>query len=413
MSFSLADRFSQLGAESAFEVLTAARAREALGRDVVHFEIGQPDVQAPAHVIEAGVRALRDGRTGYAPAAGLPELRDAVARYMARRDVHATAEQAIITPGPKAALFAAMAGVTRPGDDVLAPSVGFPAYTHITRFLDARPVYYDLDAGRGFALAVEALEARVTPNTRVLILNAPHNPTGSIIARHELPVIAEFVQRHDLTVITDEIYGDLQFDGAFASLAALPGMAERTIIVDGLSKNFAMTGWRLGYAVVPGGHGAAFERFVTHNFSCTSTFVQVGALAALTGPTDEVEASRARYAARAERVARTLDALPGVRCHAPQGAFYAFPDLRRLVAGTGLTSRELARRALDEFDVAVLPGTAFGPGGEGFLRIAYLQPDDVLNRGLDRLAACLRAVARTDTVAEEGRSRPGAPMPAR
>ncbi len=393
MPFTLADRFSQLGAESAFETLAAARAREAQGHDVVHFEIGQPDVHAPPHVVEAAVRALRDGRTGYAPAAGLPELRDVVAGYMTRRGVPATAEQAIITPGPKAALFAAMAGVVRPGDEVLAPSVGFPAYTHITRFLDGRVAYYDLDADHGFAVTVDALEAGVTMHTRVLMLNAPHNPTGGIIARHELPAIADFVQRHDLTVITDEIYGDLQFDGDFASLASLPGMAERTIVVDGLSKNFAMTGWRLGYAVVPAGHGAAFERFVTHNFSCTSTFVQVGALAALTGPTDEVDASRARYAARARRVARALDALPGVTCHAPRGAFYAFPDLRGLMAGTGLTSRDLARRALEDFDVAVLAGTAFGPGGEGFLRIAYLQPDDVLDRGLERLAACFRGVA--------------------
>ncbi|HEX8726018.1 MAG TPA: pyridoxal phosphate-dependent aminotransferase [Gemmatimonadaceae bacterium] len=408
MPFTLADRFSQLGAESAFEMLAAARAREAMGRDVVHFEIGQPDVQAPPHVIEAGVRALREGRTGYAPAAGLPELRDAVARTMAHRDVHATAEQAIITPGPKAALFAAMASVIRPGDDVLAPSVGFPAYTHITRFLDARPVYFDLDVERGFAVTVDALEARVTPGTRVLMLNAPHNPTGGIIARAELPAIADFARRHDLTVITDEIYGDLQFDGDFASIAALPDMADRTIIVDGVSKNFAMTGWRLGYAVVPAGHGAAFERFVTHNFSCTSTFVQLGALAALTGPVDAVDASRARYAARARRVARTLGAVPGVSCHTPGGAFYAFPDVRRVLAGSGLTSRDLARKALDEFDVAVLPGTAFGPGGEGFLRLAYLQPDDVLDRGLARLAACLQAVAAAGPAAE-GRRRAEAP----
>ncbi len=402
MPFSLADRFSQLGAESAFETLAAARAREALGHDIVHFEIGQPDVQAPGNVVEAAVRALRDGHTGYAPAAGLPELRDAVARYMARRHVRATAEQAIIAPGPKAALFAAMAAVIRPGDDVLSPSVGFPAYTHITRFLDGRVVHYDLDAEHGFAVSADELEARVTPRTRVLMLNAPHNPTGGIIPRDALPAIAEFVQRHDLTVITDEIYGDLQFDGDFASLAALPGMAERTIVVDGLSKNFAMTGWRLGYAVVPPGHGAAFERFVTHNFSCTSTFVQIGALAALTGPDDDVIASRDRYASRARHVARTLDALPGVTCHTPRGAFYAFPDLRALVAGTGLTSRQIATRALDEFDVAVLPGTAFGPGGEGFLRLAYLQPDDVLDRGLSRLAACCAAI-RDGSAALSGR----------
>jgi aspartate/methionine/tyrosine aminotransferase len=390
--FPLADRFSELGAESAFEVLAAARTREAQGRDVVHFEIGQPDVQAPAHVVEAGVRALREGRTGYAPAAGLPELRAAVAHYAAARDLRVSAEQAIITPGPKAALFAAMAAVIRPGDEVLAPSVGFPAYTHITRFLDGLVARYDLDAGRGFALDVDELERRVGPRTRVLMLNAPHNPTGGIIPRADLPAIAEFISRHDLVAITDEIYGDLQFDGDFASLAALPGMAERTIVVDGLSKNFAMTGWRLGYAIVPAEHSAAFERFVTHNFSCTSTFVQLGALAALTGPMDEVVASRRRYAARAAHVARTLQAMPGVQCRTPGGAFYVFPDLRELLAGTGLTARAVAERALRDFDVAVLPGTAFGPGGEGFLRLAYLQPDDVLDRGLARLAACCAAI---------------------
>ncbi|HEU4988223.1 MAG TPA: pyridoxal phosphate-dependent aminotransferase [Gemmatimonadaceae bacterium] len=388
----LSDRFSDLSPESAFEVLAAAGAREKLGRSIVHFEIGQPDIQPPAHVIEATVRALREGKTGYAPAAGLPELREAVAQYMKRRHVPATAEQAIIAPGPKAALFAAMASVIRPGDEVLAPSVGFPAYTQITRFLDGRTTYYDLDASRHFAVRVEELERHVTPKTRVLMLNAPQNPTGGIIGRDELPAIAEFAARHDLTVITDEIYGDLQFDGDFASIAALPGMAERTIVVDGLSKNFAMTGWRLGFALVPPGQGAAFERFVTHNFSCTSTFVQVGALAALTGPFDEVAAARARYAERAQHVAGVLDALPGVSCHTPGGAFYAFPDLRELLAGTGITSRELARRALEEYDVAVLPGTAFGPGGEGFIRIAYLQPDEVLELGLRQLAACFAAV---------------------
>ncbi len=392
MTFALADRFSALGAESAFEVLAAARAREALGREIVHFEIGQPDVQAPPHVIEAAVRALREGKTGYAPAAGLMELRDAIARYHARRDLHVAAEQAIVTPGPKAALFAAMASVIRPGDDVLTPSVGFPANTHITRFLDGRTVPYDLNAERGFAVEVAELERRVTPRTRVLMLNAPHNPTGGIIPRAELPAIADFAGRHDLTVITDEIYGDLQFDDDFASIAAVPGMADRTIVVDGLSKNFAMTGWRLGYAIVPREHVAAFDRFVTHNFSCTSTFVQLGALAALTGPTDSVAASRRRYAARAAHVTQALGALPGVTCHAPRGAFYAFPDLRRLLAGTGLTSRAVSKRALEEFDVAVLPGSAFGPGGEGFLRLAYLQPDDVLDRGLARLAACIAAI---------------------
>ncbi len=392
MPLELADRFSELGAESAFEVLAAARAREALGRDVVHFEIGQPDVQAPPHVVEAAVRALREGKTGYAPAAGLPELRGAIARHHASRGLRLSAEQAIVTPGPKAALFAAMAGVIRPGDEVLTPSVGFPANTHITRFLDGRAVYYDLDAARGFAVDAGELERRVTPRTRVLMVNAPHNPTGGIIPRAELPAIADFARRHGLVVITDEIYGDLQYDGDFASIAALPGMADRTIVVDGLSKNFAMTGWRLGYALVPAEHAPAFERFATHNFSCTSTFVQLGALAALTGPDDAVVESRRRYAVRAARVTAALDALPGVACHTPGGAFYAFPDLRELLAGTGLTSRDVSARALEQFDVAVLPGSAFGPGGEGFLRLAYLQPDDVLDRGLERLAACLAAI---------------------
>lgn len=391
MPLSLAPRFAALAEESAFRFLAAARARESQRHHVIHFEIGQPDAQAPAHVVEAAVRALHDGKAGYAPAGGIPELREAITRYVRRRNLHIEPAQALVAPGPKAALFAAMAGVLAPGDALLTPSVGFAAYTEIAHFLDARPVYYDLDADAGFAVRVEELERRVTPRTRVLMLNAPHNPTGGIIGRDELPALAEFAVRHDLTVITDEIYGDLQYDGAFASIAALPGMAERTIVVDGLSKNFAMTGWRLGYLVLPTGLGPAFERFATHNFSCTSTFVQLGAVAALDGPTREVEASRARYAARARRVARLLDALPGVRCHVPQGAFYAFPDIRELLAGTGLTSADVAERALQEFDVAVLPGTAFGSAGEGFLRLAYLQPDAVLDEGVQRLGACLAA----------------------
>jgi aspartate/methionine/tyrosine aminotransferase len=344
-------------------------------------------------VVDAGIRAIRDGRTAYAPAAGIPELREAVAAHARGRGINAAARQVVITPGAKTAVFAALASVLEPGDEVLTPAIGFPSYTEIPRFLGATPAYYALDARRGFAIDVDDLAARITPRTRALIVNAPHNPTGGTLSRAALARLADIAIAHDLAVITDEIYADLQYNGDFTSLASLPELAGQVVVVDGLSKNFAMTGWRLGYAIVPAAHAPAFERFAIHNFSCTNTFVQVAAVAALTGPQDAVIAARNTYADRATRVASALAQVPGVRCHRPRGAFYAFPDVRDLLAQSGLTTRELAARALDEFDVAVLPGTAFGAAGEGFLRVAFLQPSPQLEQGLDRLARCLTSVA--------------------
>jgi aspartate aminotransferase len=393
MSLSLSTNFSRLDGESAFDTLRAARAREALGKDIVHLEIGQPDFTAPPHVIEAGINALRDGHTRYAPSAGLPVLREAVAAAFVRRGVNATAEQIIVTPGAKNALFCALSGLVESGDEVLMPSIGFPSYAQIVRFLGGKPVYHDLDAERGFPIDVARIAASITPRTRVLVLSSPHNPTGSAATRHEIEQLAELALAHDLAVVTDEIYADLQYDGQFVSIASIPELAARTVIVDGLSKNFAMTGWRLGYAVVPLRHAGAFERFATHNFSCTAPFTQLAAVAALNGPQTSVLAARDEYARRAALMVGTLARLPGVRCHQPRGAFYAFPDLRALLAGTGLTTKEVAKLALDDFDVAVLPGTAFGAAGEGFLRLSFAQPAPVLERGLDRLAQCLATLS--------------------
>jgi aspartate aminotransferase len=388
-----AARLDTLGTEQAYVVLAAARRLEAQGHKVVHLEIGEPDMPTPPHVVEAGVRALQEGRTRYALAAGVPELRDAIATSLAARGVRVTAENVVVTPGAKPMLFCSALALVAPGDEVLCPDPGFPIYESVVRFAGGRPVYYPLDETRDFAPDVEAIAGRITPRTRTLILNLPHNPTGGVATTRDLAALAELAQRHDLWVISDEVYGQVRYDGRRDSIAALPGMAERTVIVDGFSKSYSMTGWRLGYGVMPASLVEPMTTLVINNVSCTATFVQYAGIAALTGPQDPVTQMVAGLVAKRDLLVRGLNGIEGISCASPAGAFYCFPDIGGVLERTGLTCESFAERLLAEQYTAVLAGTAFGPGGEGHLRLCYATERADLERALGAIGRFVRKLA--------------------
>jgi aspartate aminotransferase len=383
-TFTLAERMAQLGTETAFEVLARARALEAQGREIIHLEIGEPDFPTPPHIVAAAKQALDEGYTHYVPSPGLPELREAIARHVAAtRGIPVTPEEVVVTPGAKPVMFFAALMLCGPGDEVLYPDPGFPIYPSVAAFAGARPVPLRLRPERGFRLDPDELRAKLTDRTRLLILNSPHNPTGATLSAEDLAAIAELVRDRRLTVLSDEIYREIVYDGRAASIASLPGMRERTIILDGFSKTYAMTGWRLGYGVMPRPLAEAMTRLIVNSVSCTAAMTQRAGLAALTGPQDAVRAMVAEFRRRRDALVAGLNAIPGFSCHLPGGAFYAFPDIR----GTGLSSAELAERLLQEAGVATLAGTAFGPGGEGFLRLSYAAALPDLERALARIAA--------------------------
>jgi aspartate/methionine/tyrosine aminotransferase len=380
----------------AADVLAAAAAFEARGRRVVHLEVGEPDVPTAPHVVEAGVRALHDGQTRYGPPAGLPELREAIADALLARGVPADPARVVVTPGAKAMIFTALLAAVRPGDEVLVPDPGYPAYAAVAEFAGARVVRYPLDPGRGFALDPAAVAGRLTPRSRVLVLNAPHNPTGGVADPAALAGVAELAAAHDLLVLSDEIYGRHVYgDGPGApaggrapSVAALPGMAARTVVVDGFSKAYAMTGWRLGYGLLPADLAGPATALLANSASCTAAFVQHAGLAALRGPQDAVDAQVAECRRRRDWLVEALGAIDGVACARPGGAFYVFPRVAGLLARAGLTDAALARRLLERHGVACVAGSAFGPGGAGHLRLAYTAPPEALALAVERLRAC-------------------------
>ena len=384
----LAGRMGRLGSESAFEVLARARALEAQGRDVIHLEIGEPDFGTPDNVVEAGREALAQGWTHYGPAAGDPELRAAVAvRTNALRGTAYVPEQVIVTPGAKPVMFFTMLALVEAGDEVICPDPGFPIYRSMIDFAGATAVPIPLRERHAFGLDVDELERLITPRTRLLIVNTPGNPTGGVIPPGDLERIAELAVRHDLWVLSDEIYGELVFDGEHASLASFPGMAERTILLDGFSKTFAMTGWRLGYGIVPVGLVDPFTKLMVNSVSCASVAVQRAGLAALTGPQEEVVAMREAFRRRRDLVVGGLNAIDGLSCTQPAGAFYVFPN----VAATGLSSADFAGRLLQEQGVATIAGTSFGAHGEGYIRLSTANSDENLLRAVDRIAAFVAA----------------------
>ena len=391
-----------LSSESAFRVLARARALEAQGRDVVHLEIGDPDFATSEHVVEAACRALRDGATHYAPPPGIPALREALAQHIGeRRGIAVSPEQVVVTPGAKPALFFALLALAEPGVEVLYPDPGFPIYRSVIGFCGAQPVAYPLREELGFSFRLEDVRARITPRTRAIVLNSPHNPTGGVIPAADLAALAELCVAHDLVAISDEIYEFMDYGsatdggaskggGAFASIASMPGMSpsERTVIVHGFSKTYAMTGWRLGYAVMPTPLAEAMALLMVNSNSCTATATQMAGLAALQGPWEPVQAMLDAFAARRGLLVEGLNAVPGMRCALPGGAFYAFPNVR----GTGLSSAELETYLLDEAGVATLAGTGFGEQGEGYLRISYANSVERLQEAVRRVQAACAAL---------------------
>jgi aspartate/methionine/tyrosine aminotransferase len=379
----VATRMGSIGTESAFEVSARARALAAQGRPMIYLQIGEPDFDTPANVRAAAKRALDEGETHYAPFPGIPALREAIAADVAlRKGVQADPSQVFVTVGGKGVMMYAIFGLVDPGDEVIVPDPGYPIYESLTRFVGATPVPIPIRMEHEFRLDVDELASLITPRTRVLFINSPANPTGGVLTRDDLQRIAELAIEHDLWVVSDEIYGRILYDGEeHVSIAALPGMAERTIILDGFSKTFAMTGWRLGYAVVPTSLIPTYSQLIINTISCAPTFAQVGAVEALVGQQDDVDAMVVEFKARRDLVVAGLNEIPGIRCATPLGAFYAFPS----IAGTGLSGAELAERLLHEADVCVLAGTAFGGVGTEHIRISYANSRENLTEALGRI----------------------------
>ncbi|MFC6159767.1 pyridoxal phosphate-dependent aminotransferase [Kribbella jiaozuonensis] len=376
----LAQRMERLGTESAFEVLAKAKALEAQGREIVHLEIGEPDFDTPAHVIAAAQQALDKGFTHYVPAPGIPELRTAVTEFLERTGrLRTSPDRVLITPGAKPIMFFTILALCEEGDEVLFPDPGFPMYESIASFAGAKAVPVPLREENGFVIDPEELRSLVTERTKLLILNSPHNPCGSASTPEQLQAIAEIAIEHDLVVLSDEVYWALRYDGEHHSVLDVDGMRERTILLDGWSKTFAMTGWRLGFGVFPEPLVEPVTRLMINSVSCTSAFSQYAAIAALEGPWDDVDRMLAAFRERREVIVSGLNAVPGVSCVEPGGAFYAFPNISEL----GMSASELSDRLLDEAGVACLPGTSFGGYGENHLRFSYANSVENIRRALD------------------------------
>jgi aspartate/methionine/tyrosine aminotransferase len=379
----VAQRMSQIGTETAFEVSARARALEAQGRDIIHLQIGEPDFDTPANIRDAAKKALDEGATHYAPYPGIPALREAIADdAAARKGFPIDPSQVFVTVGGKGVMLYAILGLVDPGDEVLVPDPGYPIYESLTRFVGGMPVPVPIRQELDFRIDLDELRSLVTPKTRMLVINSPANPTGRVLTRGDLEAIAELAIRHDLVVLADEIYGRILYDGEeHVSIASLPGMAERTIVLDDFSKTFAMTGWRLGYAIVPPSLIPTYGQLVINTISCAPTFAQVGAVEAIRGPQEPMAAMVEEFRARRDLVVAGLNDIPGIECLSPKGAFYAFPR----VSGTGLTGKELADRLLAEADVCVLAGTAFGGIGVDHVRISYANSRENLTKALRRI----------------------------
>ena len=387
----LADRMSRLGTESAFEVLVRAKALEAQGRKIIHLEIGEPDFDTPAHIVQAAEEGLREGHTHYVPAPGLPELRQAVVDFLSRTGrMEATPDRVIVTPGAKPIMFFAFLALCGEGDEVIYPDPGFPMYESIAAFSGAKPVPVRLREENDFRLDPDELRAFVTERTKLLVINTPHNPCGSALTREDCEAIAEIAMANELIVLSDEVYWAMRYGGEHASVLDVDGMAERTILLDGWSKTFAMTGWRLGFGVFPPALVEPITRLVINSVSCTSAFSQDAAIAALTGPWEPVEEMVAEFARRRGVIVDGLNRIPGISCLQPAAAFYVFPNVKEL----GVPSNEVAGHLLDQAGVAGLSGTAFGSCGEGFLRFSYANSIENIRGALEAIETALPELSR-------------------
>ncbi|MDE2573517.1 MAG: pyridoxal phosphate-dependent aminotransferase [bacterium] len=383
----LAAALGRLGSESAFEVMARAKDLERRGRSVVHLEIGEPDFDTPAHIKAAAAKALETGWTHYVPSAGVIELREAIAGHLSRtRGIALDTENVVVGPGGKPVIWCILSALLDPGDELIYADPAYPAYASAASYLGAAAVAVPLLESRDFRLDLDALEAKLSPRTKVVVINSPHNPTGGVLTRADLERIADLAQRRDFLVISDEIYSrNIYDDAGFISIASLPEMAQRTIIVDGFSKAYAMTGWRLGYAAMPKEIAKAVTLLLNNTVSCTTAFVQMAGIAALTGPDDEVVRMNREFRKRRDVVVNGLNAIPGLSCVMPQGAFYAFPNVTRVARD----EKRLANFLLEEAGVATLAGTAFGPAGKGYIRLSYANSIENLQLALERIREAL------------------------
>ena len=378
----LAERMSRIGTESAFEVLVKARALEKQGKNIVHLEIGEPDFPTPAHIIEAGKHALDEGWTKYGPTAGFPELRETIAAYISRtRGIQVDAENVCVVPGGKPVMFYSMLALLEPGDEVIYPNPSFPIYESIINFLGAKPVPIPLIESRGFSFDLNALRDGLSGKTKMVILNSPANPTGGVMPREDIVQIAALLRERDVMILTDEIYSRIYYESEPVSIASFEGMLEKSIILDGFSKTYSMTGWRMGYGVMPHWLAKAVNLLAVNCNSCTASFSQRAGIAALEGPQDDVTAMVAEFRRRRDAMVKGFNEIPGWKCTLPAGAFYAFPN----ISGTGMPVREMANFLLNEAGVACLWGTAFGAYGDGYLRFSYANSLPNILEAIDRI----------------------------
>jgi len=378
----LAEKMSRIGTESAFEVLAKARALEKQGRHVIHLEIGEPDFPTPAHVVEAGKRALDEGWTKYGPTQGFPELREAIAAYISRtRGIAVGAENVCVVPGGKPIMYFLMTALLEPGDEVIFPDPSFPIYESLIHFLGATAVGVPVVESRGFSFDLETLRKSLSDKTKLVILNSPANPTGGVIPSGDIAQMAAMLRDRDLIVLSDEIYSRIWYEEEPTSIASHDGMLDKTVILDGFSKTYSMTGWRLGYGVMPAWLATAVVQLMVNSNSCTASFSQRAGIAAIEGPQDCVTAMVAEFRKRRDAIVKGLNTIPGFRCSVPAGAFYAFPN----VSGTKMDTKALADLLLNEAGVACLDGTAFGKHGAGHLRFSYANSLDNILEAIERI----------------------------
>lgn len=380
----IANRMSRLGTETAFEVLVKAKALEAQGRDIVHLEIGEPDFDTPNNIINAAKDALDNGFTHYGPSSGLLQAREAIAEYVmkTRNGFKCTPDEVVVTPGAKPIMFYAIMATVDEGDEVIYPNPGFPIYESVINFLNAKPVPLPLREEKDFRFDLSDLESRITSKTRMVIVNTPQNPTGGILTKEDIEGIAALAIKHDFIVFSDEIYSRITYDGfKHFSFLEIPEMKERTIMLDGFSKTYAMTGWRLGYGIMPEDIAKLVAKLQTNCTSCTSSFSQMAGIEALSGPQESVDIMLAEFKLRRDAIVDGLNSIPGFSCLRPQGAFYVFPN----IVGTGIASQKLADYLLNEAGVACLSGTAFGGYGEGFIRFSYANSLDKIQLAIERI----------------------------
>jgi aspartate/methionine/tyrosine aminotransferase len=382
-----AKRMETLGTETAFEVLAKAKALEKQGKDVVHLEIGEPDFDTPKNIRDAAIKALNSGYTHYTPSAGTPELRQAIAEYISKtRNLEVTADEVVVTPGGKPIMFFSILALVNPGEEVLYPNPGFPIYESLINFVGGKPVPIQLKEENDFSMDPEDIKKKITKKTKMIIINSPENPTGGVLSKEDLHVIADSVaDRNDVFVLADEIYSRIIYEGKHESITQFPGMKEKTILLDGFSKTYAMTGWRLGYGVMRKDLAQKCAQLMTNSNSCTSTFTRMAGVEALKGPQTEPEKMVAEFKKRREVIVSGLNNIKGFTCKKPRGAFYVFPN----ITGTGMDCRKLGDHLLYNGGVAVLPGTSFGKYGEGYLRLSFANSVENIKKALDRIAKAL------------------------